>query len=432
MTTTEETPLRIIELRVDNFKRVRAVQIRPKGSTVIIGGRNAQGKSSTLDAIEALLSGAGALPEEPIRRGTRKAKIVADLGELVVERTCTSRGTELVVKAKGDPVPLRSPQAILDKLCAKVAFDPLQFAREDAKKQDAILKTLLGLDFSDIESERAELYAHRTEANKELTKLDALIDKAPHHPEAKALVDVAALSAQIEAHTNATSARDKQLAQIDRLSWAKLEREKRVTELEREIEQAKTAYYEACAVLGEAEGALPPVPASVDDAREKLKTAEATNAKVRANAEREKLEKDATAKANESEQLTEKIKDLDAKKAERLAAAKFPIAGLGFDESGPTFNGIPLAQASQAERLRVSVAIGAALNPRLKVMLVREASLLDDASMQMLAKLAEETGSQIWLERVGTGDPSAVVIEDGSVVDGGGDEEPANGAAAEA
>jgi recombinational DNA repair ATPase RecF len=39
-------------------KRLRAVTIRPDGSLVQISGRNAQGKTSVLDAIEMALGGA--------------------------------------------------------------------------------------------------------------------------------------------------------------------------------------------------------------------------------------------------------------------------------------------------------------------------------------------------------------------------------------
>jgi hypothetical protein len=91
------------------------------------------------------------------------------------------------------------------------------------------------------------------------------------------------------------------------------------------------------------------------------------------------------------------------------------VPGLALGESGPTFNGVPLSQASGAERLRVSVAIGLALNPRLRVLLVRDASLLDENSLRLVAEMAQDAGAQVWLERVGDGDPGAVIIADGQV-----------------
>lgn len=47
----------IIELKVQNVKRLSAVHVFPQGSVVVVGGRNEQGKSSVLDAIMYGLGG---------------------------------------------------------------------------------------------------------------------------------------------------------------------------------------------------------------------------------------------------------------------------------------------------------------------------------------------------------------------------------------
>lgn len=159
--------MKITELQVENVKRVRAVRIRPDGSLVIIGGKNGAGKSSVLDSIEMALGGGKTLPPDPVRRGARKAKIVADLGDLVVERTITNKGTQLVVR-NADGVEQRSPQALLDALCTRIAFDPLSFAREKPDVQDRILKELMGLDFTDIEERRRAAFDSRKLLNREL------------------------------------------------------------------------------------------------------------------------------------------------------------------------------------------------------------------------------------------------------------------------
>lgn len=79
------------------------------------------------------------------------------------------------------------------------------------------------------------------------------------------------------------------------------------------------------------------------------------------------------------------------------------------------FNGVPFVQASAAERLKVSVAMAMALNPELRVICIRDASLLDDDSKRALMALAEEHDYQIWYEVVGDGGEVGVVIEDGEV-----------------
>jgi len=415
--TTEEKPLHIVSLEVSNVKRLRAVTIRPDGSLVLIGGRNAQGKSSLLDAIEMALRGKRSIPQEPIRHGTRKAKTVLDLGEITVERTYNQKGTELVVKGK-DGIAKASPQTLLDKLCAAVAFDPLEFARMEADKQDALLKKLIGLDFTNLDQARQKLYDERAEANREVKRLEALLGELEWNASApKELVDVAGLSAQLKAYNDAVGARIAASAPVERLRAQLAAKDEVIESLERQLELAKEWRAALATEVESREAALPAEPANPDGIRAALATAEETNAKVRANQEHARLERQVKEKADQAETSADAIASIDDEKAELLAGAKFPIEGLGFDESGPTFNGVPLAQASQAERLRLSVAIGAALNPRVKVMLIREGAFLDEESLKLLGKLAEETGSQIWVERVGTGDAAAIIIEDGSVLD---------------
>ncbi|NGZ99664.1 hypothetical protein G5V59_02720 [Nocardioides sp. W3-2-3] len=51
-------------------------------------------------------------------------------------------------------------------------------------------------------------------------------------------------------------------------------------------------------------------------------------------------------------------------KADALAKATFPVDGLGFDDDGVTYQGVPFAQASSAEQIRVSLAMAMSLNPQ--------------------------------------------------------------------
>ena len=58
-----------------------------------------------------------------------------------------------------------------------------------------------------------------------------------------------------------------------------------------------------------------------------------------------------------------------------------------------------------------------ALNPQLKVLLVREGSALDRKSLALLGELAAAADAQIWVEQVKEvpGEGVSVFIEDGTV-----------------
>lgn len=149
--------------------------------------------------------------------------------------------------------------------------------------------------------------------------------------------------------------------------------------------------------------------------RSQLAGVEETNRKVRANVQKTEALKSLRAAEGKSETMSQQLEDLAAKKQELLAAAKFPVTGLGFNEDGVTFNELPLNQASSAQQLRISVAIAASMNPKLRVMLVRDGSLLDDANLALLKELCVSFNLQCWVERVGHGAECSVVIADGEV-----------------
>lgn len=148
---------------------------------------------------------------------------------------------------------------------------------------------------------------------------------------------------------------------------------------------------------------------------EQIRTAEDINAAIRARSERAGLEAELSACNDESTGYTEWIDAIDAAKLMAAASAEYPIDGLALTGDGVMLGGLPFEQASQSQRLRVSVAIGLALNPGLQVMLIRDGALLDEKSLELVASMAEDAGAQVWIEVVGDRDGVTIVIEDGSV-----------------
>jgi hypothetical protein len=93
--------------------------------------------------------------------------------------------------------------------------------------------------------------------------------------------------------------------------------------------------------------------------------------------------------------------------------------GLAVEGNQVTYNGIPLSQESASESLDIAVAIGIAMNPELKIMLIKDGALIGDEKLDRIRQRAEELGYQIWIEDVCRNkDDTArctVIIEDGCV-----------------
>ena len=424
---------KIVSLESENVMRIKAVHIQPNGrNVVIIGGDNANGKSSVLQSIAMLFGGAAEIPETPVRVGEEKAKIIAKLDNgIVVRRTFTKAGGTALVVESADGARYPSPQSIMDALTGKLMFDPLAFVKLDPAKQKTALQTLVGLDFTEINETRAKVYQERTLINRHLDHVRARLATMTHHEDAPAEeVSTAGLLAELEDAQKHNEEKES-LGRAIKAAAAKLQLRRdgaaaqraKIQALENELREARALlpkFDEDVKQAGIEHDAaiqadwefkaidLAPLRAAVANASE-------TNRKVAEN----KVRADAVAALEkhtaEAAQATKAIADCDAAKEKALSEANFPIDGLAFDDNGVTYNGIPFSQASSAEQLRVSVAMGAALNPKLRVMLVRDGSLLDERSLQLLGDLAKEHDLQVFVERVGKADSSAIIIEDGTV-----------------
>ena len=429
--------MRIVKLLSENVLRLNAVEITPNGNLIVIGGENEQGKTSVLDSIVLALGGREAKHTMPLKKGAKKGRTVVDLKDeiknlgLKVTRTFTETGGGTLKVESNDGAVYPSPQAMLDKMKGQLTFDPLAWAKMDGKKQLEVLKVMVGLDFSTLDEQRKTLYATRTSVNQEIKRLKGAVDSAQHHPDApEKEISVVELMMELSERQKVNQANQKVREALGGFNT-------RISEINSNISIYKTTILDledklrtAKENLDIAERAIEIVTgnraehqAKIDqlqdvneqEIKDLIANAESINSKLRANTSRSEKEAELKDAEERSENLTEKIEFIDKGKETALSETKFPVEGLSFDESGVTYKGIPFDQGSSAEKLRVSVAMGIAMNPKLKVLLIRDGSLLDEKNLKTVAQMADESGHQIWLERVGKGKECSIIIEDGSV-----------------
>jgi DNA repair exonuclease SbcCD ATPase subunit len=395
--------VKIVALQAENIKHLKVVNIRPDGSLVVVGGDNEAGKSSLLDSIEYALGGAGSIPPKPIRDGKQKARVVVDLGDIEVTRTFTEKGTNLTVKNK-DGKSFASPQTMLDQLVGELTFDPLEFANMDAKRQRSVLKKLVGLDFDQLDADYKKIFDERTVVNRRGKDLKSTLDGMERHDgvpdievSIKELGDKYAFALDQNQKVDVLQSEiTGSLEEIDGL-------QKRIDMLLKDVKQKQKAL-DSTAVV------------DVASLQKQMSDLDDTNVKVRANKKFAQTELELVALREKSLSLCEEMSDIAGTKEKTLAKAQFPIEGLDIDGEGVTFDDLPFSQCSSGQKIKISVAIGLAMNPKLRVLLIREGSLLDAKNLEMVAKMAKEADAQIWIERVSKGSECSVIIEDGSVL----------------
>lgn len=466
---SETQPMKVIHLQAENFKRIRAIDITPGEGVVTVAGRNGAGKSSVLDSIAGALGGAELCPVQPIRRGENSATVEVAIGDLVVRRKWTEKGTTLEVLAPGGAKYPR-PQSVLDALIGQLTFDPLQFAREKPQAQRDTLMAMLGLrdQLAVLDGKRAKVFDERTELGRFLRQLEGqkigegMLPAGVPADRVDVFAEVEKLSAARKAIQENAAVRGgvaiKQREHTERISrlrgfeaalireqkaaagriheWesnvaecearlqaarAALERTRlECQENERQnilaIQEAKDAEQLAREDYGaakvQADALVDPDPAPIEAV---VRDADRVNSLVARRERMAEIESKIKAKGAEIEAKTNRMAEIDAEKLQLMTTAQWPIDGLSFAESGVLYNGIPFEQASSSEQLRVSLAIGMALNPKLRVLLIRDGSLLDSASLAAIGEMAHDRDYQVWIETVDESGEVGIVIEDGRV-----------------
>lgn len=400
--------IRIVSLNIEGFKRISAASISPPESgVVVISGKNDVGKTSLLDAMTTALGGGSETKKvkQPIRKGDQKSVVVVDLGDYVVTRVWEHDRTYLTVKDGSGRVRSK-PQHLLDGLLGRLSFDPTQFMKRPAGEQRDMLLQAVGLgdQINQIDAARKLAYDERTivgrEGERVAAQLKALPEPEPGLPgeevsATELLTEIRKLENRNRSILDARSRRTKVAA--------------RITELRNELELLE---FQLAEMDSTAEGDL--VDTSSMEAQ--MQRADSLNSQVRQASHWHALNTQYGERLAQYKALTKDIADLDAQKDEALRCADLPVVGLGVDNEGITYNGVPFADANTASQLRTAVAIAMSLNPTIRIVRLTDGSLLDAENMAALNEMAQHRGFQVWVERVDDSGGTGIVIEDGAVV----------------
>jgi predicted ABC-type transport system involved in lysophospholipase L1 biosynthesis ATPase subunit len=438
--------MHILEMRIENIKRVRFAHIKPKGNTIVIAGKNGQGKSSVLDAVAWALTGTSMIPRYPIRKGQRTGSVKVDIGDFLITRQFTVVDEEkstkdntylsklLVTGKRGEAFP--SPQVLLDKLLGKFGFDPMAFTRMGDDEQLEELRGLVkfDIDIDALDALQKADYDLRREAGRAVdalkSRLAAMAVPAADLP--VDAIDVAAITEKLRnaaTHNSGVAARRVEQESLLRRQVAALESAAKIDEQIREmISQAegmdgKSRTYTVNAkahknglwqqLLKQAEAIV--VGDEIDTAAvaAELTRANETNAAIQRAANYRQLEKDLDAEDENWTAIDKRMKERDLERAAAIARAQMPIEKLSIGHGEVVYNGLPLNQASNAEQIRVSMALGMAANPKVRLLCIRDGSLLDADSLKLIDELAEANNFQVLMERVETDGKVSVIMEDG-------------------
>ena len=405
--------MKIVKLEIDNVKRIRAFHISPDGRPVVLTGKNGAGKSSVLDGIEMALQGKKV--SHPILSGQSKGKTTIEMDNgLIITKSFTEKGDYLKVENKDGKV--SSPAALLKQLVGEISFDPLDFARKKGPEQKQIVKQMdPNLDFSKLEKQRQDAYEMRSLFNRQLkqnnAEIEALGDVDPAWPDQKQ--NAAELIEKLNVISKNKIEYQSLLNDVARKQeWCE-ERKKEIKRIQDSLQAGMDALIKSQEELKGYD--LEIMNQQYASIKEKIDGIDAINNNAEIKIRFKELQQKALKYNEDSNKFTDKIKKIDEMKEMMLANAKLPVKGLSITDNGIAFNGIDFDNLATSEQLKISFAMAMGLNPEIKVVFIRDGSLLDQEGKELIFRMAEKHGFQVWMEVTDDSGQVGIVIEDGMI-----------------
>jgi len=423
---------KVESLEVENFKRIEFIKLDPDGHSVIIKGANGAGKSSLTDAMVASLCGKRFFPEKPIRDGENHAHVETKTGDFVIRRDWNRKNGDIKEKTTlryVDGRTISSPQTFLDNMFGGTKFanfDPSQFIR-DEKSQRTVLLKMIGVDdlLESIKKLYDVIFSKRQDINRKIRDQKGVIHEihVPGDDVPTELISASDLSKKIAeaTKTNASNARKRGVLAQKNNEFKKLNQE--IENHQKELARLREIQSDLAVEIEGLEAGTEGLQ-DVDTAKmlETLDSIEQQNKdRSEANKQRE-IRKYAEEKLDEmqktSDDYTKELEKLLYRKTEALKNAKFPVPGLSVDDNNVLYNGMPISQESDSQRLKIAIQIAIAKIPQngIRIIRMKDASMLDDNAMAEVERIAKENDVQVFLERVGEGDKTGHLIRNGLLV----------------
>lgn len=402
--------VKIRQLEIENVKRVKAVTLTPtENGLTVIGGRNGQGKTSVLDAIAWALGGNKLKPSESQRIGSAAPpSIHIELSNgLVVERKGKSSALHVI-----DPSGQKAGQQLLDSFIEKLALNLPKFmeARNDEKAETLLQIIGVGDQLAVLDRQEKSLYNQRLEVGRIADRKKKHAEELAWYPDAPA------------EPVSASELIKRQQAILAKNADNQRKREKEA-HYNKVLAEAQIAFDRAKAALKQAEQDCVTARKAAENLQDEstveleqdIANIDAINTKVRANAEKNRVQAEADELAGQYGDLTQQIESVKEQRMKLLDSADMPLPGLSVQDGELTYNGQKWDCMSGAEQLQVATAIVRKLNPDCGFVLMDKLEQMDPETLAAFGQWLEGEGLQVIATRVGTDDTCSIIIEDGYI-----------------
>lgn len=394
--------MKIKTISIQNFKNISDLKadLDGKGNVIYVTGHNGAGKSSVLEAIYMAIAKTTA-PQEPVKKGESKAVINVVVGDkktkIEIARSFSVKGgNKLTVKENGKVI--TNPRVLLDSLLSEVSIDPQKFLNMNDKEQVKLMAKAcdIAYDFEGEEAKTKNDIEERKSLKREIERLKGSYNsiEIPDNI-AGCGFDLVKLNKELQ-EVNEKNSEIKSLNDKRNNALARLE------ELKAEAGGLKE-------IIGfKIDGEI----VDTNKILEKIETA------TKFLGIKSKVDMKETYKVtliSEDKKLKATQALIDARDVERnkaISEAKIPVKGLEIKEGSLVLNGNPFSQASTAERIEVASSLSVMSNKDIKIINIKDASLLDAEVLKRVSDVANKNDCQIFLEIVNNNENVELVFEE--------------------
>lgn len=416
---------KIKSMHVKNLRNVLDVEFTDLDENLVkISGNNGAGKSTIVDAIFLAILwktyiGKWRSIESLVTLGKEKTEIEVTLEgsgkKLRITRKISAAGNTSLEVRSSDPDD-KLQQKDLDALLSEFTIDPLEFTRKSKKEQYETIKVITWVDTTEIDNqislqeEKTKIArAQATEYKKSFENMQ-WVEKA----ERVSTEALAQTQKEIMEHNQAVDQVVNKVWQSQGMIWI-IERD--IAETAQELEQLKQKLKDEKSLLDtlmESKATIGDT-LSTEEIEEQIKNADSINQKAAAWERYVELENTKIWKEVELTKQATALDELREKKKQMITEAKMPIENMEFSEAdGVIINNILFDQYSSAEQLKFACKIATATNPALRVIYIKDGSLLDAKSMLEIEQFAEAEWYQVFCERVWE-ELDTIIMRDGAV-----------------
>lgn len=440
----EKEGLKLLSAEITNFKNIAHKKVIFDGKSAIVIGKNKAGKSSFLQAIMSPVD-AKVIPDKAIKNGETRASIELEIGGVMGDEKVRydlgmyfspehQKGRLSLSNDEEGQMP--STKTAISDLVGNIGFDIMEFIRMGQTKdgrsskpgirdQIEVLKALMPIEsvkeLYSLDKEKKDTYDGRADINKELKYHKSLLEGHEYSQEDIEKYSEAIDSSDVkEKMANLSSAVEKHAgveSKLESKRASSISLEAKIASLENELKKAKEDKANVDMEISKGEAWLEKN--NKPDITELSKKLEEINEHNEICSEIKKLESTRNkidSIKEQSESMTQRLKDIEDEKKHIFSESPLPVKGLEFDDEQILFQGLPLndKQINTSTLIGIGCRIGMAMNPKLRLMIINDGSLLDKETLKFILKTCEDNGYQLLIEMVDQdgGDLSIEFTED--------------------